>query len=318
MEIDTNSQGEKISGLLAALATGNTFGYLATALNKINEAKVQVDGLRNVTVNGKKMSDYDYYPSILDSFSKIYTRISSYEILPLLGFSIEEVENLEKIKNLPIEERKTEIQKIFSRLNLDQSKVDFSNPQDVTFQFLLQLGNNLLSNKTALSKLSGEVYFVEINDIIKGIDNYVKISTKTIEDEDVNRLVIEALYMKTYELNKKILIDAYEKVHHARIDISEKEAFTKVREWIKKTYPELDKAMENDPRVGFAHGKYKKLEKYNSQELSDMSVRNFITAVVGVVSKTDSIANTFGQDIQKVKNFTNSSIDLSPFFKSED
>ena len=314
-EIDANTQGEKISRLLQALATGNTFGYLNVALNEINEAEAQVDGLRTVIINGKKMSDYDYYQPILDSFSKIYTRISAYEIMPLLGFSTDEVANLDKIEALPLEERKVEIQKVLSKLNLDQSQVDFSKPPNVIDQFLLQLRANLLSNKAVLSKLSGEIYFVEIDDIIKGIDNYVKLSTKTIEDGDVNRLVIEALYMKTYELNKKILIDAYEKVHHARIDISENDAFTKVRTWIRETYSELDKAMENDPRVGFAHGKYKKLEKYASQELSDMSVRNFITAVVGIVAKTDSIANTFGQDIGKVENFANSSIDLSQFFK---
>lgn len=67
-------------------------------------------------------------------------------LLPF-GFSNEEIANLNKIKEKPLNQRKTNIRNVTGKFGMDLSKIDFSNPQSVTTEFLWQIGNKLVSNK---------------------------------------------------------------------------------------------------------------------------------------------------------------------------
>ena len=67
-------------------------------------------------------------------------------LLPF-GFSNEEIGNLDKIKGKPLNQRKTNIRNVTGKFGMDLSKIDFSNSQSVTTEFLWQIGNKLVSNK---------------------------------------------------------------------------------------------------------------------------------------------------------------------------
>lgn len=318
MDVDPSTQQNNVNDLLASLSSGTAMTYLKVVIEKINGARNKAKELQNAVVDGKKITDYDYYKTIEQEFSKIYSGISNYAVLPTFGFSNEEIGNLDKIKEKPLDQRKTDIRTILDKFGMDLSKVDFSNPQSVTTEFLGQIGNKLVSSKSTLEKLTGELYFEEINDMTKSIEEYAYIYTvnKTDTDEKRRRFVSKSLYEKAYETNKKVLIDVYETATHEKINLNDPDptkGFTLVRNYLNANYPELIVSMKNPPRIDVAHSKYEAVDNYTSEQLSALSTRNFITAIIGVLIKTNSIADAFEKYVGKVEKFSNSSLDLSGF-----
>jgi len=318
MDVDSNTQQNNINDLLASLSSGTAMNYLNGVTEKINGARNKAKELQNAIVEGKKITDYSYYKVIEGVFSKIYKGINSYTVLPTFGFSNDEIGNLDKIKEKPVEQRKADIKDVLDKFDMDLSKIDFSNPQNVTTEFLGQIGNKLISSKSTMEKLTGEIYFEEINDMIKSIEEYAYISTvnKTDNDEKRRRFVSKSLYEKAYETNKKVLIDVYETATHTKINLYESDptkGFMLVRNYLNTNHPELIVSMKNPPRIDVAHSKYGDIDNYTSEQLSEMSTRNFITAIIGVLIKTNSIADAFENYVSKIEKFSNSSLDLSSF-----
>ena len=318
MDVDSSKQQNNVNDLLASLPSGTAITYLKGVTEKINGARDKAKELQNAIVEGKKITDYDYYKTIEQEFSKIYNGISPYAVLPTFGFSNEEIKNLDMIKEKPLDQRKTDMKKVLDKFGMDLSKIDFSNPQNVTTEFLGQIGNKLVSSKTTLEKLTGELYFEEINDMIKSIEEYAYISTvnKTDNDEKRRRFVSKSLYEKAYETNKKVLINVYETVIHEKINLNDPDptkGFTLVRNYLNVNYPELIVSMRNPPRIDVAHSKYKAVDEYTSEQLSELSTRNFITAIIGVLVKTNSIYDAFEKYVDEIEKVSNSSLDLSSF-----
>lgn len=318
MDADPNTQQNNINDLLTSLSSGTAMAYLNGVTEKINGARDKAKELQNAIVEGKKITDYDYYKVIEGAFSKIYKGISPYAVLPTFGFSNEEIGNLDKIKEKPVEQRKADIKDVLGKFDMDLSKINFSNPQSVTTEFLGQIGNKLVSSKSTMEKLTGELYFEEINDMIKSIEEYAYISTvnKTDNDEKRRRFVSKSLYEKAYETNKKVLIDVYETATHEKINLYDPDptkGFTLVRNYLNTNHPELIVSMKNPPRIDVAHSKYGDIDNYTSEQLSEMSARNFTTAIIGVLVKTNSIADAFENYVSKVEKFSNSALDLSSF-----
>ena len=61
---------------------------------------------------------------------------------------------------------------------------------------------------------------------------------------------------------------------------------TLVGNYLNANYPELIVSMKNPPRIEVAYSKYEAVDNYTSKQLSELSTRNFITSIIGVLVKT--------------------------------
>jgi len=125
-------------------------------------------------------------------------------------------------------------------------------------------------------------------------------------------------YMRRLTKLKKVLIDVYETITHEKINLNNPDptkSFTLVRNYLNTNYPELIVSMKNPPRIDVAHSKYNVVDSYTSEQLAEMSTRNFITAIIGVLIKKNSIADAFEKYVKEIEKFSNSSLDLSNFFE---
>ena len=160
VDVDPSTQQNNMNDLLVSLFSGTAMTYLKGVTEKMNgERDKAKEEVQNAVVDGKKIIDYDYYKTIEQKFSKIYSGISPYTVLPTFGFSNEEIGNLDKVKEKPLDQRKTDMKTVLDKFGIDLSKIDFSNPQNVTTEFLGQIGNKLVLSKSTPEKLTGELYF---------------------------------------------------------------------------------------------------------------------------------------------------------------
>lgn len=314
MEIkkDTDTELKSTRDLLDSLSGGNATEYLNGVVGTINTAREKAKDLESAIILGKEITHYDYYSKISEEFSKIHNGISPNALLPAFGLSNEEIADLNKIKEKPLEERKPDILEVLKKLGVDSSKINFSDPQSIATEILGQVGNRIVSEGNFLKDSINHLYFKEINDMIKTIEEYAAVLVdinKLNFSQPINRIVIKALYEKAYENNKKVLIDAYETITHEKIDINVEVDRQKWSTYMREHHPILMECMVNSPRIDIAHSKYDKIDEYSSEKLLEMSVRNFITSIIGITAKTNNLAETFESNVKKINSFTNSNFD---------
>jgi len=299
--------------------------YLSDVSTQLNNAKNQASTLTDATLDeNKKITQYDYFEGIKTEFSKIYGNINKENILEAFvkgNKNVTEIKSLEKSiidKDTSKDKKKEDAFTLLNTLGFDPSKLDFKDPSMFAKDLLTQ-GTTRLLQSSALNDKINDLYFKELNSIKNGILEYVKISTKLkdITDLDLYNFTVQNLYLKTYEVNKKILVDVYKQdTSKSPKDFKDYKAYMEdLRKHMTSKHPILIEKMDNDLRVGIAHSIYKNLDGYPSNIILDMARRNFITAVIGVVTKTDSIVNMFENNskmissILKGKDPTGSSTD---------
>lgn len=306
---DTENAKAKVNELLASLATGNATVYLEGTVKTIKDAKEKAKELQNAIVMGKKISEYDYYREIKEGFSKIYKGISEYDVLPAFGMKNEEIGELSKIDEIPEDQRKDYALDVLKKVGIDASKIDFSDFQNLATGVLGQVGTRMGSDPAFFKKSKEDVYFKEINDILKTVEEYdvvLKDINLASASKPLSRLVAKALYEKAYENNMKIIRDAYKTLTHKRIDVNKPEEVQGMSDYMREHHPSLMKFMVSQVRADAAHSKYSNIDSYTSEQLLEMSVRNFITSVLGVIAKTDNIADTFEKQVGLVNKFLDS------------
>ncbi len=303
--VDANR--DNIRDLLASLKDGSMISYLQGVTEKINSLKEKAEEVRNAPIMGKKIAEYEYYTEIQKEFACIYSGVSAFDVLPAFGFNNQEIADLDKIKSEPPEQRKESAIKILAKMGIDTSKINFNDQTDISTNVLDQIGNKMLSDASLFDKARGDIYFKEISDILKTIEEYAAVLTdlnKIDTSKPIERLVAKSLYEKAYENNKKILINAYETLTHEKVKLNDpdpEKGFKLVRDYVTKNYPELIVSMKNQPRVDVAHSKYSNVDVFTSEQLFQMATRNFVTSVIGLVAKTDNLATTFESQVQMLK-----------------
>lgn len=299
-----------ILDLLNAATAGNISEYLNGVNEKIQGARDKSKEFKEAIIDDRKVCEYDYYEPILNEFSKLYAGSEKYgiigpdEILPALGFNDNELKEMKDIQGKDVQEKEAIRDNVINKLGFDKSKIDIKNIQGMAAEILSKTGNKLVSSNSLLKRASNDIYFEEINDMTKTIDEfaYIYLSTKGITDERHIRFDHKYLYLEAYENNKKVLIDAYETATHNHVDINDMNSFTPVREYIEKKYPILIEAMKNPIRLGAAHSRHTNVEKYTTKQIEEMAIRNFITAIIGLVVKTDKIADGFEKYVKVMEN----------------
>lgn len=298
---DLEDKRNNILDLLEAAQAGNISEYLNGVNEKISTARDKSKEFKEAIINDKKVCEYDYYAPIMAEFSKLYAGTEKYgilgpeEILPSLGFSGAELTEIRGIQGKSEQEREAIKNNMINKLGFDKNKINPDDIRGVATEVLSKIGNKLVSSNSLLKKTSSDIYFEEINDMTKTIDEfaYIYFSTKEITDERHIRFDRKYLYLEAYENNKKALINAYDTVTHNKVNINDMNSFTPVREYMEKNHPVLIEAMKNPIRLGAAHSRHGDIEKYTTKQIEDMALRNFITAIVGLVVKTDKIADGF-------------------------
>ncbi len=304
MDDDEHANLGNINDLLASLGSGNTIPYLEGVVKRINTLKDSANETRNAPIMGKKIAEYPYYAEIQEQFLEIYKDINEFDVLSAFGFDTQEINNLEKIKSEPIEQRKQDAIGVLQKMGLEISKINFDDPSSISNEILGQLGKKMMADPSLFKKAKAGIYFGEITDMIKTLKEYGEVLVdlnKVDTSKPIERLIAKSLYEKAYENNKKVVINAYETTTHNKVDVNKPEDMQAMSNYMRQNYPSLMVDMENRARVDVAHSKYGNIDNLTSDQLFQMATRNLITSIVGLLAKTDNLAVTLENDFGILK-----------------
>lgn len=291
-----------ISGILPA--------FFELILAPLRDAQSRTLALPDIRLDeGKKLKDYDYYEPIRLEFVEIYKNLNKDNILEAFIQEDNTIDDIKKLKESIIgpigpdnKEKKVEdFLKLLKILGFDFVESDLNDPSMFITTLLVQ-GSTKLGQNPKLSDWTKNLYFKELSSITKGVEEYEKIASKLkgITDPDLYNFTVQNLYLKTYELNKKVLKDVYKQITGKFVVDSKCVTcnklladFRDVQTYISTNNAILIEKMDSKLRVGIAHSIYKNMNKYPSNVILDMARRNFVTAVVGLIAKSDSIVSMF-------------------------
>ena len=308
-EIDENlkKQIANVEAFKKAIESNQTTEHLSQIEEVLTSLKDKISGIPLATLDEDKcLKDYDYYEPIQKEFVNIYKTLNENNILNSLskGPKLDIMELKNKVEKADPEEKAEMAKKLFKTLGLNVN-VDFSGNIDgkKLRDALLSGGAERLRNEPNLNKKLEKLYFVEINHIVKAIDEYSHISQKlkTINDPILSGFIIQLLYLKAYEENLAVLSDAY-----SNVTGKNKKSFGELNEYYKSfnqftsEHNILNETMDRELRISIAHNTYENLEAYTPEKILEFARRNFITSIIGVVLKTNKIVEWFGDNSSKI------------------
>ncbi len=308
-EIDENlkKQMTNAEAFKKAIESNQTTEHLSQIEEVLTPLKDKISGIPLATLDEDKcLKDYDYYEPIQKEFVDIYKTLNENNILNSLskGPKLDVMDLKNKVENAKPEERGEIANKLFKTLGLNVN-VDSSGNIDgkKLRDDLLSSGAGRLMNEPNLNKKLEKLYFAGINHIVKAIEEYSHISQKLkeINDPRLRGFIIQLLYLKAYEENLAVLSDAY-----SNVTGKDKKSFEKLDEYYKSfnqftsEHNILNETMDRGLRISIAHNTYENLETYTPEKILELARRNFITSIIGIVTKTNKIVEGFGDNSSKI------------------
>ena len=309
-EIDENlkKQMANAEAFKKAIESNQTTEYLSQIKEVLTPLKDKISGIPLAILDEDKcLKDYDYYEPIQKEFLDIYKTLNENNILNSLskGPELDVMDLKNKVENAKPEERVEMANKLFKTLGLN-TNVDSNGNIDVKKlrDDLLSSGAGRLINEPNLNKKLEKLYFAGIDHIVKAIEEYSYISQKLkeINDPRLRGFIIQLLYLKAYEENLAVLSDAY-----SNVTGKNKKSFGKKLDEYYKSFNQftaehniLNETMDRKLRISIAHNTYENLETYTPEKILELARRNFITSIIGIVTKTNKIVEGFGDNSSKI------------------
>lgn len=292
-----------------ALESEEGLAWIKQSKKTLKSLKLKINKIPNEKLDeNKSLKDYDYYDSIYKEFLIIYKTINYDEIISLFSkdakLNLQELIDKFKERNLNKDEKNEIGYELINHLGIAEG-IDLNNfnPKEIANKLLIN-GILRLIKEPSLNKKSTKLYITSIDNMVKEIEEYNYISKKLsdIKDPHLNNFIVQLLYLKAYEGNLTALREAYKN----ETGKSQKSYGNKLKEYYKDfdefklRHEILAEAMNNKLRDGIAHNSYKVLKKYNSDEILELARRNFITNIISVIVKTNSIIELYDNAVRYI------------------
>lgn len=242
---------------------------------KLNQ---NIEVMKNIVIDNKKITEYELYKTHCPIFKEIAEKtINSFDLLGVFGFSDDEILGL-KEKTL----NKNTVSQIFSdKLGISiNEKIKDKDKKEI--EILQKLSDKITPNIN--KKLVECMYFsnVEINKIINGVTDYMKIDlkNKSSKDDKLKEYLSLKLYADVFEIYLKVLKEIYSKFEKVKIENINN---SKMYDFFNTNYPILLNSTNNKLRNDVCHLNYNERGNYTVEQIDEERSIILVKTVTGIL-----------------------------------
>ena len=285
--VSEKNQLEKINEFKNILSQGG----LGLALVGVSFGLHQNIGtMKNMVIEGKKIIDYEIYKTHYPIFKEIAEQtINRFDLLGAFGFPEDEILELKGEKP----DKKKVSQILFDRLGIVvNEKIKDVEKKEV--ELLQNLSNRVTPEVN--KKMVESMYFsnIEINRILNGVTDYLKIDVKnkSSKDLELKEYLSLKLYADAFEIYLKVLKEIYSKIEKVKIKEIRNDL---MYEFFNENYPILLDSTNNKLRNDVCHLNYKERGDYRLEQIDDERNIILVKALTGIIVRNIFIVDFFDE-----------------------
>lgn len=249
-----------------------------------------IETMKNIAIEGKNITKYEIYKTHFSIFKEIAEKtINRFDLLGAFGFPDDEIFEL-KSKN---PDKKKVSQILFDRLGIVvNEKVKDIEKKEV--ELLKNLSNRVTPEVN--KKMVESMYFsnIEINRILNGVTDYLKIDlkNKSSKDQELKEYLSLKLYADAFEIYLKVLKEIYSKFKKVKIKKIQND---KMYSFFNDKYPLLLDSTNNKLRNDVCHLKYKERGDYTLEQIDEERNIILVKALTGIIVRNIFIVDFFDE-----------------------
>ena len=249
-----------------------------------------IETMENMIIDGKKIIEYDIYQSHEPIFKGIAEKtIDRFDLLEAFGVSPDEI--IEFKKKNPDRDKVSQIMLDRFGIVINEKVKDIDKKEEEVLQNLSDRVTPEVNKKMVES-----MYFsnIEINRILNGIKDYLKIdvTSKSTKDIELKEYLSLKLYSDAFEVYLKVLKEIYSKFEKIKVkNIDNK----KMYDFFNEKYPLLLDSTNNKLRNDVCHLNYTERGNYTLEQIDEERNIILVKALTGIIVRNIFIVDFFDE-----------------------